>query len=80
MIVIDCSHLDTPGQLHTEIAQALDFPAYYGHNLDALYDCLTELPETTLRFLNCDEEHFPGFADTIRDATADNPLLHIIFD
>ncbi|MEU6153796.1 barstar family protein [Actinosynnema sp. NPDC047251] len=25
------------------IGQALDFPDYYGQNLDALYDCLTDL-------------------------------------
>lgn len=25
------------------IAEALEFPDWYGHNLDALYDCLTDL-------------------------------------
>lgn len=28
-----------------EIGRALAFPPYYGVNLDALYDCLTDLPE-----------------------------------
>ena len=27
------------------IGRALSFPAWYGANLDALYDCLTDLPE-----------------------------------
>ena len=27
------------------IAQALAFPAWFGANLDALYDCLTDLPD-----------------------------------
>ena len=30
---------------HDYIAERMDFPAYYGKNLDALYDCLTELSE-----------------------------------
>ena len=28
---------------HEYLRQTLDFPAYYGHNLDALADCLGEL-------------------------------------
>lgn len=28
------------------IAQALAFPAWFGANLDALYDCLTDLPDS----------------------------------
>lgn len=33
---------------HPYLAEKLDFPAYYGKNLDALYDCLTDLGECTL--------------------------------
>ena len=29
------------------IAQTLDFPAHFGGNLDALYDCLTDMPFKT---------------------------------
>jgi RNAse (barnase) inhibitor barstar len=31
------------------IGRALEFPAWYGANLDALYDCLTDLPERANR-------------------------------
>lgn len=35
-----------PGAL-AAIGRALDFPDYYGHNLDALLDCLRDLEEPT---------------------------------
>ncbi len=34
---------DSVEEIHEVIASALDFPPYYGRNLDALYDCLTDL-------------------------------------
>lgn len=46
-ITIDCTSVETPAVLHQLLADALQFPAYYGHNLDALYDCLTEVEEET---------------------------------
>lgn len=33
--------------LHERIYEAMDFPEYYGNNLDALYDCLTDIVEDT---------------------------------
>ena len=39
---------DTPEKAHAALADALAFPAYYGHNLDALHDCLTSLGDTQL--------------------------------
>ena len=35
----------TECELHEEIAQKLSFPEYYGKNLDALNDCLSEINE-----------------------------------
>lgn len=31
--------------MHRSVARALDFPDYYGHNLDALNDCLRDMAE-----------------------------------
>ena len=33
--------------LHDYLSRKLEFPYYYGRNLDALYDCLTEITEDT---------------------------------
>jgi len=32
---------------HDQLQESLSLPAYYGRNLDALYDLLTSLPEAT---------------------------------
>ena len=40
-IIFDSLHVKSIGELHRELARSLDFPAHYGMNLDALYDCLS---------------------------------------
>lgn len=40
--IVDGDTVDKPTTL-TAFAAALSFPDYFGHNLDALYDCLTDL-------------------------------------
>ena len=46
-VVIDCEKLLQKEQAHLYLAEVFDFPDYYGKNLDALFDCLTELGECT---------------------------------
>lgn len=42
-VILDGTSIETPDQFHDLFLQALDLPAYYGRNLDALHDCLTDL-------------------------------------
>ena len=44
---IDLEGAESPEEVYRRIAEALDLPGYYGRNLDALYDCLTEIDEDT---------------------------------
>ena len=45
--VLDVSACETAEDLHRALAEGLHFPAWYGGNLDALHDCLTDLNEPT---------------------------------
>ena len=40
---IDCTQIRTKEDLHRIFRETLGFPEWYGNNLDALYDCLTEI-------------------------------------
>jgi len=41
---IDFKGLRAQESMLRTVAAALEFPPHFGRNLDALYDCLTELP------------------------------------
>ena len=80
-ITIDCTGVTSGIALHALIAKSLDFPSHYGRNLDALYDCLTEINhQTQITFYGLDTLDFAdGFRDTLLDAEANNFWLHISF-
>lgn len=79
-IVIDCSGCADKHELHARIAEALCFPDWYGHNLDALMDCLTDLDETTITLTGREGLPFDadGFWETFTDAANENPSLTVI--
>lgn len=73
-IMIDCAGL-SPAELHDTLARELEFPAWYGRNLDALYDCLTEICTDTA--LTLQHLEYEGFLLAFLDAAMENPHLHI---
>ena len=46
-ITLDIERMRSLPMLHKYLHTALALPEYYGANLDALYDCLTEIAEPT---------------------------------
>lgn len=52
--ILDCEEMYERKQTHEYIAEVLEFPDYYGKNLDALFDCLTEMGECSVIFTNLD--------------------------
>lgn len=79
-VEVDLEAAATRKAVLAKIGRALDFPQWYGANLDALYDCLTDLPERegpaawviVLRHLPksgaLDEEQRDALLDVFRDA------------
>ena len=42
-VIVDLHGKNSAEKIHEQLAKCLDFPPHYGKNLDALYDCLTEI-------------------------------------
>ena len=84
---IDCTQIHTRDDLHRIFAEALSFPAWYGKNLDALHDCLTEVfTNTQIRFVNFHhlEETLGLYTVAIRramnQAAEENPCIAITIE
>ncbi len=60
---------------HDYLKEALDFPDYYGSNLDALYDCLTDIGIHTEIKLNNRDYVSKDILDTFIDASKENAFL-----
>lgn len=83
-VYINGSEFDTPEEVHDFLADELDFPAYYGKNLSALYDVLTDLSEDTRIVLNLSDvgeesmiEMLERMAEVLTDAADANEYLEV---
>ncbi|MEI8014646.1 MAG: barstar family protein [Nitrospira sp.] len=77
--VIKGRHCKTPANLFEEFARALKFPDYFGHNWDALEECLTDLEwlpakgyillvTDAAHVLPSDDADYETFLEILRDA------------
>lgn len=83
-VLIDCTKMVDEATVHDTFTEALEFPAYYGRNLDALYDMLTSSPELTLTLTNASAlnklfRYGDNLKLTLEDAAKDNDLLTLEF-
>ena len=82
---LDCNELTGIDDLHDKLAEAFEFPEYYGANLDALYDMLTTGGDMELRLLNREAlQMLPGtygerVMETLEDAAHDQPRFRLVF-
>ena len=85
-IAIDLTDIRDKETFHDKIQEALDCPTYYGRNLDALYDVLTDCSSMELDFVGYTDfaQDMPGYSASFKDmcleAVAENHDLTILFD
>lgn len=84
-ITLDINRLYSVPELHKYLRNALALPAYYGANLDALYDCLTEIAEPTQLIVPAnvtDNEKLGWYGEqllqVLQDAAEENENLQVI--
>ena len=66
---IDAQMLNERETAHRYLGEVFSFPDYYGKNLDALYDCLSEMNIEKIHIINEDkaEYYFYSVLDVIND-------------
>jgi len=83
-VVLDGEKIQNREMLHDILAERLNFPQWYGRNLDALFDCLTDLRKGA-KIVLCREEllreKLGAYADALIkvfcEAMEENPALNI---
>ena len=85
--VLDGSSVGNRETLHRVLAAGLQFPDWYGGNLDALHDCLTEITQPTelvIRGSNALETALGSYAAAFRrvltDSAAQNDALTVTWE
>ena len=85
-VIINGAAVSSMADIHRLLAAELNFPEWYGRNLDALHDCLTEIgeetsftilqPETLLETLG---SGYTRLCRVLADSAEENPYLTIRF-
>ena len=87
--IIDLTGTEDRAQLHDRIEQGLSLPEWYGRNLDALYDVLTEPEfggECMICFAGCADlkesmpRYYRAMQQMCRAASEENPGLTVKFE
>lgn len=83
-VVLNGREIASEQQLHQLLSKALNFPAWYGGNLDALFDCLTDVTDDAeISVIGYDDltdklgECALLILTVLRDAAAENSRLKI---
>lgn len=78
VVTIDCAAWSSTATMHESLARSLSFPSYYGHNLDALDECLCEdleIPDSGGLLVRLLDFHTTQASDELSKSAAS--VLHI---
>ena len=68
--VLDAAKMKTKTEAHPYLKEVLQLPDYYGGNLDALYDCLSDMEDVEVEIQNMPEgkSYVSKILNVMRDA------------
>ena len=80
-ITLDGNILADAAKVHGYLKECLEFPEYYGMNLDALHDCLTDLENIEITITAPDEDGaiFQRVARVFKAAARETESLEVNF-
>ncbi|MCF0146683.1 MAG: barstar family protein [Eubacterium sp.] len=69
-VTLDAVRLNDRKSAHEYLKEAFGFPDHYGKNLDALYDCLTEMRDMEVHVIHSSEGagYYPKVLSVFREA------------
>ena len=86
-IILDGQTIDSRETLHQRLSELLHLPVWYGGNLDALHDCLTDLREPiTLHVIHAHAlreslgGYASGFSHVLDDSERENEKLTVFWE
>ena len=85
-IILDGNEIISMSDIHNIFAEELDFPQWYGKNLDALYDCLSDVTEEVEIIIEDSAElmenlgiSFERLCGLLNDVSEENPNISVSF-
>ena len=86
VVLLNLSGVSSKAEFYERIQEAMEVPDYFGNNLDALYDILTEISsETIIRVTGMDrvtsemEDYMKKFRELCEDVCEENECVKFIY-
>ena len=77
-ITLDFENISGKEEMHKYLAEKFEFPDYYGKNLDALFECLTDIAEpTAVNIINAINDYDEQIINVITSAEEENDNLAV---